>query len=42
MSWAGVLAICNFALLLSLFIAGALLLRQGAARMHGHDRREQG
>lgn len=40
-SWAGVLALCNFALLLTLFVAGAILLRQATRHVGGHGKREQ-
>lgn len=39
MSWAGVLALGNFALLLALLVAGAILLRRAGRRVSGPDRR---
>jgi hypothetical protein len=40
-SWAGALALCNFMLLLALFGAGAILLKQAARHVGGSERREQ-
>ena len=39
MSWTGVLTLCNFALLLSLFLVGIPLLYRARRRMQRRDRR---